>query len=412
MAISDDFSGTLAKWTDVLGSGRSITAGLLDTGDSPDSGYCITAYSDEASGSNDNWAKITIANFVAAVDYYGVLLRCSDLTSTFDGYIILVENGGNTVCSSFSGGAYVDDPFSSSAIAWANGDVLGVNITGSGASIEFKVWKNPVGASPADWGAADLTQGIGAFTQINTGQYVGVAEWSAASQVSTYDNFTGGALSNLSVDFIATTSELFEPSLILDVTLSSDFISATSELFEPSVNIEGSLAVDFISSAEALFEPSVHTGELANAWFNEKWFQSPFFGTGWFGTSNIVTAGFINSTSQSFEPTVSPGAVTLSVDFIASTSTTYQPLLNITGDIAVPLISSTEALYQPSVIGAAVQTLSVALIVPTNVLYPPTSALVIPEANIIDGIGSLTISTNYQSKTLYCSPSNGWFTID
>lgn len=30
----------------------------------------------------------------------------------------------------------------------------------------------------------------------------------------------------------------------------------------------------------------------------------------------------------------------------------------------------------------------------------------------IDGSKSLVISTNYQSKTLYCSPDSGWFTID
>lgn len=416
MAISDDFGpiddGTLDKWTQLIGSGRSITAEKLDTGDTAESGFNLFAYSAEASGSDENWAKVTIADFVSVDDYYGVILRCSDLTASFNAYIIVVEGSGNTVCSSFSAGAYVDDPFSSSGITWADGDVLGASITGTGSGIEFKVWKNPVGAAPTSWGTADFTQGIGAFTQINTGQYIGIAEWSAPGQVSIYDDFSGGALSGLSVDFIAATSDLFEPTLILDVTQVIDFISPASELYEPGVGIEGSLAVDFIPSVEALYEPSVHTSELANGWFNEKWFRSPFFGTGWFGGNSVVTAGFINSASQTFEPIVSPGAVTLSVDFIASTSTTYQPLLNITGDIAVPFISSTEALYQPSVTVVAAQTLSPVFIAATSALYPPIPALVTQTTTIIDGAGSLTISTNYQSSTLYCSPASGWFTID
>ena len=80
----------------------------------------------------------------------------------------------------------------------SDGDYIGILVTGTGISTEFKFWVNPVGADPDDWGAAKYTINSGNWdgapgTYCNTGLMVGLYLGSTGSNnVSDYDNFTAG----------------------------------------------------------------------------------------------------------------------------------------------------------------------------------------------------------------------------
>lgn len=85
-----------------------------------------------------------------------------------------------------------------------------------------------------------------------------------------------------------------------------------------------------------------------------------------------LTMPFISSSSALYTPTVTTGAVTLSLPHIASSATLYSPTIT-TGavTISLPHIASTSTLYAPTItVGAA--TLSLPHIASTSQLYSPT----------------------------------------
>lgn len=227
------------------------------------------------------------------------------------------------------------------------------------------------------------------------------------------DNFVASTGNVVATDFISSGNSLHEPSLKLDQTLSADFIASESNLYEPSVGDSGLISLDFIASGSALFEPSLHQSEVANATYNASWYKSPTYGANWYppvgSEPTATTCDFILSGNVQYEPSVT-SSIAISVDFIGSGANLYEPGLSIPDVAACPFIPSTEAVYEPSVIAVADQTLLLDYIVPTVDIYEPTLSADV--ANNIDGSSELVISTDYQSKTLYCSPDRGWFTID
>jgi hypothetical protein len=416
MAISDDFGpiddGTLVKWTPTLGSGYSITAEKCDTADSASSGYGCQLYTDETAGtSGNNWAKVTLTNLITD-DYYGLALRGSGPASV-NCYGVFVTPGVKTVqtvISTISGGSFQSDPFTDAVLEWSSGDTLGASIEGTDPNIVISIWQNPVGANPSVWGAADITHTIASGDRHDTGNYVGIIEWSAAGQVSIYDDFAGGSASGVLPELIVSTSGLFEPNLKLNQTLSADFISTNYSIFEPGVVNFGTLSVDFIASEESLFEPDVTQTEVGDSWFSGRW-KSPTYrgqGTPWWGASdNAARPDTILTSALLYPPTLTAGEVTISVDFISTTQNIYEPTLSVADVVAAPFISSTETLYEPSVTAVLDQTLLVDHLNNPTALFVPALA----KNTTIDGSDSLVISTNYQSKTLYSRP-DGWFTID
>jgi len=212
----------------------------------------------------------------------------------------------------------------------------------------------------------------------------------------------------ISADFIAPGSTLYGPGLVLDTTLSADFIAPSSELYAPSVDRFGTISVDYIPPSSSLSEPVLYQSEVANTWFNEHWWRSPYFGTGWWGARLVATADTIASTASLSEPTLTPGEISISADFISTAHALYEPGVSVDGVIAAPFISSTENVFAPSVIAQSVQPLAVGFISSVSSVYDPS--VVNDSSSLIDGQSSLVISTNYQSKTLY--NNNGYFTID
>lgn len=221
--------------------------------------------------------------------------------------------------------------------------------------------------------------------------------------------------STISADFISSTTALYEPLLILDQTLSVDYISTGNSLYEPSVVNSGYLPADFISSGNVLSEPALYRSEIANATYNASWYRDPTYGANWWPLASapptVMTLDYISSGNSLYDPTVIPGAISISVDYISSGHAIYEPDLNISDIAGISFISSTVAMYEPSVAVVTDQSLPLDFISSGSELFTPT---VVSEADIksIDGDSSLSILTNYQSKTLYCSPDSGWFTID
>lgn len=197
MAISDDFSGTLAKWTPRIGTGWAITSGTLDNQTSTSTMSAII-YTDEAPGSADQWAKVQILN-LTSTRYFGVALRFEDVASP-DGYAVTVRSGAatDTYINIVVNGAYSTDDFAGDNTSnWVSGDYLGASIEGQDSNIVVKIWQNPVGATPADWGTAMFTHTI-TGTKYNTANNVGIAGYGGQSVTNVYDNFEGGALSSVS----------------------------------------------------------------------------------------------------------------------------------------------------------------------------------------------------------------------
>ena len=250
------------------------------------------------------------------------------------------------------------------------------------------------------------TSFIGAATDLSADAFF---PFNADSDLDVRSSWDLGAdeIGALSVDFIPSGNVPYEPTLIVNQTLSADFISTGYSIYEPGVVNFGTIDVDFISTGNALYEPTLTQSEVANSWFNQSWWRSPYWGTGWWGTRAVITDQTIASTASLYEPTLTPGAVSISVDFISTGYSIYEPTLSVENVVQAPFISSTETLYEPSLTVVLDQTITVDYLNNPSVLFVPA----VKKETIIDGVDSLVISTNYQSKTLYCSPSNGWFTI-
>lgn len=211
-------------------------------------------------------------------------------------------------------------------------------------------------------------------------------------------------------DFLGSTASLYTPDVKLDQTLSATYISTGNSLHEPFVFKEGTLPINFISSEISLHEPAVHTSEPASSYFNQAWFKDPTgLSTTWFGVNRVISPTPISSGSNLHEPGVNPGAVTLSVDYLTpGPDTIHEPLLNISDTISVDFLQNQHSLFRPVLGQVFNQILGVNYKSSSVSLYEPNTV----NGGSIDGQDLLTISTNYQSKTLYRNPLGGWYTID
>ena len=116
--------------------------------------------------------------------------------------------------------------------------------------------------------------------------------------------------------------------------------------------------------------PTVATGHPPIIWQVPAWVV-PFGEAGGGGETQTIALNAISSTSEVYQPAVTPGAVTISLNAIESTSTVYQPVVT-AGAVTVALntIDSTSQVFEPAVTVGAV-TIALDTIDSASEVYQP-----------------------------------------
>ena len=73
---------------------------------------------------------------------------------------------------------------------------FGFEVTGTGPDTVVRVWTDPVGKRPSDWGPAAWTSSVdpGAARYADTGQHVGLyVKFPAPEARGSFDDFTAGS---------------------------------------------------------------------------------------------------------------------------------------------------------------------------------------------------------------------------
>lgn len=218
-------------------------------------------------------------------------------------------------------------------------------------------------------------------------------------------------LATIYAGYINPTTNLYEPTVDAGA-INTDFIASTAAYYEPVVSITTHIDAGFIASTAALYEPGAYTKEPANAWHNANWYRVYTHRQPWYGAiDSSLDAGFIPSTLSLYAPTLNLVGAAITAGYIASTTELFEPTIGAAGKVTVPHIASTNVLSEPT-LNLETSFLSAGFISATTVLYD-VGVSNFPNSDLnIDGSPTLTIATNYQSKTLYCSSTNGYFTID
>ena len=161
-----------------------------------------------------NAATIYTADELASVDHYIIVEYDAIDAASYDGVILRSPNStygprytvrydqANTDLHFRVCGNGVDshscNTFHTSDQTISAGNYLAVSVEGTNTSTEFKVWINPSGTDPDDWGAAGITVNSGNWvgapgTYCDTGKYVGLYSGSGSSLVVDFDNLRAGA---------------------------------------------------------------------------------------------------------------------------------------------------------------------------------------------------------------------------
>lgn len=157
------------------------------------------------------------------------------------------------------------------------------------------------------------------------------------------------------------TAVAHQPTIIQQQFVSLGLIDRTAATFDPQVNLV--VFPGFINQAAATFTPTISAVELT--WY------------GWSATfQNFITQdvalGLINQTATPFAPTVSASS-SISLALIDQTATASAPSLSLT--IYIPLIDRTAATFTPTVTPGAVN-VSLGLIDQTAATFAPSVATV------------------------------------
>lgn len=211
------------------------------------------------------------------------------------------------------------------------------------------------------------------------------------------------------------------------------------------------------------FDAVATLSEPANTWFNDQWWPVPTFGVDkWWG---IGYAAQVTATSASLTIAPSDAVVHANVDLhvtATAAAITITPEnasviagseLNVTATAAAITLAPQPATVQANVDTNVTATAAAISLAPENATvrahknvtattanitltpFPASVGAVTANINVvatsaaitieskhaivtagstrrINGATPLIIASNYQSKTLYCSPASGWFTID
>lgn len=185
--IQDDFSLGLGKWTQQVGT-WTIDANeqLVVPYDGTLGGRKLIVYSDEQTSGPDQYAKVTIPIFSSSDNWVGLGFRYTDNASSF--YDINIDIGANTGIDRVVGQTWQETYLYSTAITWSNGDTIGASVEGVGPATTFKIWKNPVGNTPAEWGTPGITFVKTTGGEVNAGNYLNLGYWGRGAD-ATYDDF-------------------------------------------------------------------------------------------------------------------------------------------------------------------------------------------------------------------------------
>lgn len=185
-SISDDFSGGTGNWNVVHGTWAisSEEYGTTTTGE-----WCRSEYNACAPTGNDQWVKFKYANDGDS-DHVGGIFRSSGSGNCYMVNGALASNWYFRVIND-SGGAV--ETIDTQSLNFSQDDVIGIHVQGSDTSTTAKIWVNPSGAAPSNWGAAGQTLSAagGIDNAVNSGTYVGVGIYTGDG-TDFVDDFTGG----------------------------------------------------------------------------------------------------------------------------------------------------------------------------------------------------------------------------
>jgi hypothetical protein len=184
-SISDDFSGTDAKWTHLTGSGWTVGGGLLVISD--EASYI---YDDEETCNISQWASV---ERVDESSYQGIYLRSDNNASNY-AYAFRWTNGAPAAAVDwrYCLGHSCTTIESTSSVQLDIGDCLGVEIDGTGDDTVARIWD--LGAGPctahASWGTADATLTNNPTNAADVGKYTGT--YCGAAGSGQMDTFAAG----------------------------------------------------------------------------------------------------------------------------------------------------------------------------------------------------------------------------
>ena len=184
--ISDDFSGDLSKWTQDSGT-WSISAGQLQETAITDEG--TIRYTDAETPTISQYAKVKVVQFN---EYGGLAFRCAG--SSYYYSVDFHVASGQCFWRVLSYPATWDENVESHwDLSFSDNDTIGAEVTGTGNSTVVKIWKNPSGDTPSEWGSEGLNFTNNPTNAADSGKYIGIVDYNGAGETAIYDDFSGGS---------------------------------------------------------------------------------------------------------------------------------------------------------------------------------------------------------------------------
>lgn len=176
----------LDDWTQNVGTWTLDTTN--DELDSP-SDYGAIIYHDTQITTIQGWAKV---QFPDEQYYPKIMFRIPGTTG--NAYALKMHHNGawSWEAVATASGSVLSTIDTTSTMTMAADDYVAIAWEGTEDGATLRVWKNPTGDTPCDWGTADDTlssSGMNASHYADTGLYVGL---STHGFVYTADNFTAG----------------------------------------------------------------------------------------------------------------------------------------------------------------------------------------------------------------------------
>jgi hypothetical protein len=193
-AFSDDFSGTLAAWTEAINDSE-INGGTyrIVTG----SFNVVACVHNTSTGTTTQYVKVTLG---VNGQYPWVMFRYTDASSGY--YAVQIDgNNGAVDWYYFSNDADTSGDLIQSGTfgSTVNSSTVGFTIDGTGTSTRVRGWKSPTNlpTTSSNWDGdttpeVDLTNDPA--TPLNTGTKVGIGGQQGTASLVTLDNFFGGGL--------------------------------------------------------------------------------------------------------------------------------------------------------------------------------------------------------------------------
>ena len=197
--VSDDFSvpsAPPAGWSEIRGSWSVPGGQFLELAAGPDDS--LVSYSHRELCRADQWIKVRFRDIGRE---NGVALRETAGNPAGARYVVIYDDNAHRFSWMSCSGSGVDcstiaNSASGSALL-ADGDFLGVRVSGTGNATIVRVWKNPAGPDPTTWGPPAWTSladpGLGQAVNSGTrvGLYVGRSD---ADEKGSFDDLTAGGL--------------------------------------------------------------------------------------------------------------------------------------------------------------------------------------------------------------------------